>query len=76
MLLFEFDRPIRVRLHQASSSALRQFWDDVLIETMELLENGLQPHSRATSLLEMRIVLLASSQSCRSVDADAWYKRD
>ena len=41
------------------------------------LENngvGLQPYSWATPLFLMRTALLASSQSCRSLDADAWCK--
>ena len=42
---------------------------------VELLENGLQPHSGAIALFLMRTTSLASSQSCRSIDADAWYKR-
>ena len=33
------------------------------LKSMETLENGLQPHSGA------------SSQSCRSIDTDAWCKR-
>ena len=41
---------------------------------MELLKNGLQLHSGVTSLISMRAESQASSQSCRSVDADAWYK--
>ena len=34
------------------------------------LENGLQPYSGVTLLFSTRTVLLASLQSCRSVDAD------
>ena len=41
------------------------------LKTMKLLENGLQPHSGVTPLFSMRIVSLASSQSCCNVDADA-----
>ena len=36
---------IRARLHQASASTV---WDDALIEKMESLQIGLQPHSGAT----------------------------
>ena len=43
------------------------------LKRMESLENALQPHSGATPLFSMRAVLLASSQSYRSVDA--WCKR-
>ena len=42
---------------------------------MEILENGLQTHSGATPLFSIRTELLATSQSCCSVDADAWCKR-
>ena len=45
------------------------------IVTMESFENGLQPYPVATPLFSMRTELLASSQSCCSVDADAWCKR-
>ena len=38
------------------------------------LENRLQPHSGATPLFSMRMESQASSQSCRSIDADIWYK--
>ena len=41
------------------------------LKTVELLENGLQTHSRATPLFSMR----TESQASCSVDADAWYKR-
>ena len=42
------------------------------LKIVELLENGLQPHSGVTLLLSMRTELLVSSQSCCSVDPDAW----
>ena len=42
---------------------------------MQSLQNGLQPHSETASLFSMRTGSLASSQSCRRVDADAWCKR-
>ena len=45
------------------------------LKTMESLENGLQSKSGATPLFSMRTESQASSQSCHSVDADAWYKR-
>ena len=45
------------------------------LKLMEMLENGLQPQSGATPLFSMRTGLLASSQRCQSVDADAWCKR-
>ena len=41
------------------------------LKTMESLKNGLQPYSGATQLFSIRIISLASSQSCRSIDADA-----
>ena len=47
----------------------------LLLKTMESLENGLQPHSGVAPLYSMRTVSLASLQSCRSVDADAQWKR-
>ena len=51
---------------------------------MELLENGLQLKNYTnigqnlnlmTPLFSVRTVSLALSQSCRSVDTDAWCKR-
>ena len=41
------------------------------LKTIELIENGLQLQSGVTPLVSIRTVLLASSQSCHSVDADA-----
>ena len=48
--------------------------DSVLIKTMELLENGLQLQCGATSLSSRRTELLVLSQSCRNIDAEAWYE--
>ena len=45
------------------------------LKTVESLENGLQTHSGAIPLISRRRESQASSQSCRSVDADAWCKR-
>ena len=45
------------------------------LKSVELLKNGLQPHSGVTPLFSMRTELQASSQSCRSDDADASCKR-
>ena len=47
----------------------------ISLKTMESLKNGLQPHSGVTPLFSMRTVSLASLQSCRSNDIDAWCKR-
>ena len=44
------------------------------LKSMETLENGLQPHSGVTPLFSMRTESQASSQSCRSIHADAWCK--
>ena len=48
---------------------------ETVLKTMELLENRLQPDSGVTPLFSMRTVSLALSQSCSSIDADAWCKR-
>ena len=65
---------VKARLHQASVSTLRQLCNDtsdsVLIETMELLENGVATYFQAIPLLSMRRELLASLQSCYSIDVD------
>ena len=45
------------------------------LETMESLQNGVATDFEETPLFSMRAVLLASLQSCRSVDADIWCKR-
>ena len=37
--------------------------------------NGFATHFQASPLISMRTELLASSQSCHSIDADAWCKR-
>ena len=47
----------------------------MLLILLMLFQNGLQAHSVTTPLFLMRTVSLASSQSCRSVDTDAWCKR-
>ena len=46
----------------------------VSLKTMQLLQNGVASHFRATPLFSMRTVSLASSQLCRSVYAGAWCK--
>ena len=53
---------LRAPLHQASVSTLRQLTLVILfsMKTMELCENGLQPHSGATPLFSMRTVSLVS----------------
>ena len=45
------------------------------LKLVESLENRLQPHSGATPLFSMRTESQASSQRCRSIDAEAWCKR-
>ena len=44
------------------------------LKSMESLANWLQPDSGAAQLFSMRSVSLVPSQSCRSIDADAWCK--
>ena len=44
------------------------------LKTMESLQNGVAIHFRVTPLFSMRTVSLASSQSCCSIDNDAWSK--
>ena len=45
------------------------------LKRLELLTNGIATHFRVPPLFSMRTVLLASLQSCRSVDPDAWCKQ-
>ena len=45
-----------------------------LLKTMGSLQNGVEIHFQVTTLLSMITELLASSQSCHTIDADAWYK--
>ena len=69
---FAFDRcerTLRVYLHHASVSTLSS------LITVESLQIGGATHFQATPLFSMRTVSLASSQSCRSVDSDAWCKQ-
>ena len=44
------------------------------LKTIESLQNGVTTYFQVTPLITMRTKLQASSQSCRSVDADAWCK--
>ena len=59
------------RQHQCCDNSATTLVILISLKTMELIKNGLQPHSGVTPLFSMTTVLLASSQSCRSVDADA-----
>ena len=59
--------PIRVRLHpERQCQRYDEASDGSLIET-----NGVATHFQVTLLLSMTAVLLAPSQNCCSVDADA-----
>ena len=64
-----FQFVLRARLHQASASSIL-----FSLKTMESLQNEIVTHFSATPLFSIRTVTLASSQSCRSVDANAWCK--
>ena len=70
---------VKVRLHQASVSTLRQLCNGasgtVLIENNGVARKRVATHSGVTPLFSIRIVLLASLQNCRSIDADAWCKQ-
>ena len=44
------------------------------LKTMESLQIGVAIHFQATLFFSMRSEMLASSQSCHSIDADTWYK--
>ena len=68
--MFRISPSLRVRLHQVMTLAIL-----FSLERMESLENRLKPHSGATPLFSMRTELQASSQRCRSVDADACCKQ-
>ena len=45
------------------------------LKTMESLQNGIATCFQATPLILMRTKSQASSQSCRSIEADVWCKR-
>ena len=45
------------------------------LKTMKLLQNRVVTYCQATPLFSMRILLLASSQSYLSIDAEAWCKQ-
>ena len=72
---------LRVRLHQASESMLRQVCHEAVrmltilfsLKAMESLQNDLQPIFKGLHCFQW--VSLASSQSCGSVDSDNWCKR-
>ena len=59
---------IRARLHQATESALQQLCNETS-DTILIENNGVTPDWGCNPFS------LVSSQSCCSVDADAWYKR-
>ena len=61
----------RLRPHLQLLSMLRQLCDSMLIENNGVGRKWLQPHSGVAPLFSMRTVSLASSQSCRSFDANA-----
>ena len=72
---------IRAHLHQASASMLRQLSDEAC-DSVLIENNGVTPEWVATyryfeaiPLFSMRTESQALSQSCRSIDADAWCKR-
>ena len=46
------------------------------LKTMESPQNGVATHFQAIPLISMKTESQASSQNCRSIDADAWCKRD
>ena len=85
--MINFDRAGDGRLHVCRALGCvytkrqRQTCDDacdsVLIENSGVASKWirLQTDSRVTPLFSMRTELLASWQSCRSFDADAWCKR-
>ena len=59
------------RQHQCSIITAMTFATQLSLTTMELHQNGLQPHSQVTPLWPMRLC-----RKChRSVDADTWCKR-
>ena len=70
---------LTMRMLVHSYGPFTPIWDNgsVLfsLKTMESLQIGVTTHFWATPLFSMRTVLLASLQSYRSVDADAWCKR-
>ena len=70
---------VRFCSDRVSVSTLQPLWDDasysVLIETMESLKNGLQPHCGATPLVSMRTLLLVLWPSGRSFEVDTRCKR-
>ena len=62
---------VMARLHQFGTMIAILF----SLKTMESLQIGVTTHFWATPSFSMKTVLLASLQSYRSVDADAWCKR-
>ena len=61
--------------HQRCDQSVITLASLFLVKTTESLENGLQPYSGVIPVFSMRTESLASSQSCRSGDADACYKQ-
>ena len=62
------------RQHQGCDNSAMMLAILFSFRSMKLLLNRIATHFRVTSLFSMRIELLVSSQSCRSIDADAWSK--
>ena len=63
------------RQHQRCGNSTMKLVILFSLETMELLQNGVTTHFRVAPLFSKRTVSLALSQSCCSVDTEAWCKR-
>ena len=63
------------RLRQRCDNSTMMLAILLVLKTMDLLENGLQPHSGVTPSFSMRTLLLATTRSCRSIDPDVQCKR-
>ena len=63
------------RQHQCCNNSVMTLATLLSFKTMELLQNGIATLLGVTPLFSIRPVLLALSQHCRNVDADAQCKR-
>ena len=63
-----FTPSVKVNADNSAMTLAKQ----LLLKTMESLQNGAATHFQATPLFSMRTVFLVSLQNCCSIHADAW----
>ena len=62
------------RQHQCCDNSVMMLAILLSMKSVESLQNGVATYFHTTPLISMRTKTQASSQSCRSIDVDAWCK--